>query len=57
MRSVAAAEVEELVLGPIQRLFASPELVARTIAAVRCEKGSAEHGVLEEGEVIGARRA
>jgi hypothetical protein len=54
VRSIAAAEVEGLVLGQVRRLLASPELVARTIVAVRREKGGAEEAVLEEGEVIEA---
>jgi hypothetical protein len=37
VRSVAASEVEELVLNQVRRLLASPELVARTITAVRRE--------------------
>jgi site-specific DNA recombinase len=35
VRSSAASEVEALVLGQVRRLLASPELVSRTIAAVR----------------------
>jgi hypothetical protein len=35
VRSIAAAEVEGLVLGQVRRLIASPELVARMITAVR----------------------
>jgi site-specific DNA recombinase len=54
VRSIAAAELEGLVLGQVRRLLASPELVARTITAVRRENGSAEAAVLEEGEVIDA---
>jgi site-specific DNA recombinase len=54
VRSIAASEVEGLVLGQVRRLLASPELVARTIAAVRRENGAAEDAVLEEGEVIDA---
>jgi site-specific DNA recombinase len=54
VRSIAAAEVEGLVLGQVRRLLASPELVARTIAAVRRENGTAEGTSLEEGEVIKA---
>jgi len=38
----------------VRRLLASPELVARTITAVRQENGAAEHAVLEEGEVMEA---
>jgi hypothetical protein len=44
--------VEGLVLGQVRRLLASPELVARTITAVRRENGTAEDPILEEGEVI-----
>jgi DNA invertase Pin-like site-specific DNA recombinase len=51
VRSVAASEVEELVLGQVRRLLASPEVIARTITAVRRE-GEAENASLEEGEVI-----
>ena len=54
VRSIAAGEVEGLVLGQIKRLLAAPELVARTIAAVRRENGAAEDAVLEEGDVIEA---
>ena len=54
VRSIAAGEVEVLVLGQVRRLLASPELVARTITAVRREKGAAEGAVLGEGEVIEA---
>jgi hypothetical protein len=42
VRSIAAGEVERLVLGQVKRLLASPELVARTITAVRRENGVAE---------------
>jgi hypothetical protein len=35
-------------------LLASPDLVARTITAVRRENGAAEDAVLEEGDVIEA---
>jgi hypothetical protein len=52
VRSIAAAEVEGLVLGQVRRLLASPELVARTIAAVRRENSAAEDAELEEGDVI-----
>jgi DNA invertase Pin-like site-specific DNA recombinase len=52
VRSIAASEVEGLVLGQVRRLLASPELVARTITAVRRENGTAEDPILEEGEVI-----
>jgi site-specific DNA recombinase len=54
VRSIAAAEVEGLVLGQVRRLLASPELVARTIAAVRRENSSAEDSELEESDVIEA---
>jgi site-specific DNA recombinase len=54
VRSIAAAEVESLVLGQVRRLLASPELVARTITAVRQENGAAEDTALEEGDVIEA---
>jgi len=42
VRSIGASEVEGLVLGQVRRLLASPELVARMIAAVRRENGAAE---------------
>jgi site-specific DNA recombinase len=35
-------------------MLASPELVARTITAVRCENGAADDAMLQEGEVIEA---
>jgi site-specific DNA recombinase len=54
VRSIAAAEVEGLVLGQVRRLLASPELVARTITAVRRENGAADDLVPQEGEVIEA---
>ena len=54
VRSIAAGEVEGLVLGQVRRLLASPELVARTITAVRRENGAAEDTELEEGDVIEA---
>ena len=54
VRSIAASEVEGLVLGQVRRLLASPELVARTITAVRREEGAAEDTQLEEGDVIEA---
>jgi site-specific DNA recombinase len=54
VRSIAAAEVESLVLGQIRRLLASPELVARTITAVQRERRAAEEAVVEESEVIDA---
>jgi DNA invertase Pin-like site-specific DNA recombinase len=53
VRFIAAAEVEGLVLGQVRRLLASPELIARTITAVR-ENGAAEDTKLEEGDVIEA---
>jgi DNA invertase Pin-like site-specific DNA recombinase len=52
VRSVAASEVEGLVLGQVRRLLASPELISRTIIAVRRENGAAEDTELEEGDVI-----
>jgi site-specific DNA recombinase len=54
VRSIAAGEVEGLVLGQVRRLLASPELVARMITAVRRDNGAAEDTVLEEGDVIEA---
>ena len=54
VRSIAASEVEGLVLGQVRRLLASPELVARTITAMRRENSGAEDAMLEEGEVIEA---
>jgi DNA invertase Pin-like site-specific DNA recombinase len=54
VRSIAASEVESLVLGQVRRLLASPELVARTITAVRRENGVAEDTEGEEGDVIEA---
>jgi DNA invertase Pin-like site-specific DNA recombinase len=54
VRSIAAAEVERLVLGQVRRLLAAPELVARTITAVHRENGAAEHTELDEGDVIEA---
>jgi site-specific DNA recombinase len=54
VRSIAASEVESLILGQVRRLLASPELVARTITAVRRENGSAEDPLLDESEVIEA---
>jgi site-specific DNA recombinase len=53
-RPIAASEVEGLVLGQVRRLLASPELVARTIIAVRRENSGAESTELEEGDVIDA---
>ena len=43
-----------MVLGQVRRLLASPELVARTITAVRRENSTAEHTELEEADVIEA---
>jgi hypothetical protein len=54
VRSIAAGEVERLVLGQVRRLLASPELVARTITAVHRENGAAENTEFEEGDVIEA---
>jgi hypothetical protein len=54
VRSIAASEVEGLVLGQVRRLLASPELVARTITAVRRENGAAKDTELEERDVIEA---
>ena len=54
VRSIAASEVEGLVLGQVRRLLASPELVARTITAARRENNAAEELVLDECEVIEA---
>jgi site-specific DNA recombinase len=54
VRSIAASDVEVLVLGQVRRLLASPELVARTITTVRRENGAAEKTELEEGDVIEA---
>jgi DNA invertase Pin-like site-specific DNA recombinase len=54
VRSIAAAEVEGLVLGQVRRLLASPELVARTITEVRRESSTAEDIELEEGDVVEA---
>jgi site-specific DNA recombinase len=53
VRSIAASEVEGLVLGQVRRLLASPELVARTITAVQ-RHSAAEDTELEEGDVIEA---
>jgi site-specific DNA recombinase len=52
VRSIAASEVESLVLGQVRRLLASPELVARTITAVQRENGAAEDPRVDENEVI-----
>jgi hypothetical protein len=57
VRSIAASEVEGLVLGQVRRLLASPELVARTITAVRRENGAAEDLIVQESEVIEALAA
>ena len=54
VRSIAASEVEALVLGQVRRLLASPELIARTITAVRRENSAAEDTELAEGDVIEA---
>jgi hypothetical protein len=54
VRSIAAGEVEGLVLGQVKRLLASPEMVARTMTAVRQEDSAADDTQLEEGEVIEA---
>ena len=54
VRSIAASEVEGLVLGQVRRLLASPELVASTITAVRREDGAAEDPLLHESEAIEA---
>jgi hypothetical protein len=54
VRSIAASEVEGLVLAQVRRLLASPELIARTITALRRENGAAEDTELEEGDVIEA---
>jgi site-specific DNA recombinase len=54
VRSIAASEVESLVLGQVRRLLAAPELVARTITALRREDRAAEDPVLEESDVIEA---
>jgi DNA invertase Pin-like site-specific DNA recombinase len=54
VRSIAASEVEGLVLAQVRRLLVSPELVARTITAVQRESGAGDGTQLEEGEVIDA---
>jgi site-specific DNA recombinase len=54
VRSIAASEVEGLVLGQVRRLLASPELVARTITAVRRENGAVEDRELAGGDIIEA---
>jgi hypothetical protein len=57
VRSIAASEVENLVLGQVRRLLASPELVARTITAVHRENGATVDAALKEGDVIEALAA
>jgi site-specific DNA recombinase len=54
VHSIAASELEALVLGQVRRLLASPEMVARTITAVRQENSAAENTDVEEGDVIDA---
>jgi site-specific DNA recombinase len=55
VRSIAAAEVEGLVLGgQVRRLLAAPELIARTITAVRRENGAADDTEFDEIDVIEA---
>ena len=54
MRSIAASELEEVVLGQVRRLLASAELVARTIAAGGRQNSAAEDAELEDGDVIEA---
>ena len=54
VRSIAASEVEGLVLGQVRRLLASPELVARTITAVRQEDGAPQDAMLEDQDIIEA---
>jgi hypothetical protein len=54
VRSIAAGEVEGLVLSQVRRLLASPEMMARTVATVRQENIGAHDGLLEESEVIEA---
>jgi DNA invertase Pin-like site-specific DNA recombinase len=54
VRSIAASEVEGLVLGQVRRLLASPELVARTITAAQRENGTAGDPLLDESEMIEA---
>jgi hypothetical protein len=53
VRAIAAGEVEGLVLAQVRRLLAAPELVARTITAVRREDG-AEEPAIAESDVIAA---
>jgi DNA invertase Pin-like site-specific DNA recombinase len=54
VRSIAASEVENLVLAQVRRLLASPEVVARTITAVERENGGAAAAEFAESEVIEA---
>ena len=54
VRSVAASEVEALVLGQIRRLLAAPEVIARTITALRRENSAAEGAEFKEGAIIEA---
>jgi site-specific DNA recombinase len=54
VRSIAASEVESIVLGQVRRLLASPELVARTITALGRENGATERAEFEQGDVIEA---
>ena len=54
VRSIAAREVERLVLAQVRRLLASPELVAQTITAVRGGNGATEGTTVEESEIIDA---
>jgi site-specific DNA recombinase len=54
VRSIAASEVEVMILGQLRRLLASPEMVARTITAVRRENGAAEDPLLDDSEAIEA---
>jgi hypothetical protein len=54
VQSIAASEVEGLVLGQVRRLLASPELVARTITAVRQENSAAADTDLEAADIIEA---
>jgi hypothetical protein len=54
VRSIAASEVEGLVLGQVRRLLASPELAARTVTAVHRANSAAEDPLLDESELIEA---
>jgi site-specific DNA recombinase len=54
VRSIAAGEVEGLVLGQVRRLLAAPEVVARTITSVRGETGAGDDTMVEERGVIEA---